>query len=234
MSKYIFLNQVKDFHREIENDENGRYKSWEYCYSEFCKAREKGSKDLEHLSLHLAFYLASWGMYRGSSFLLKKDYKVHIPVVKEILKKKYNVLAGIKCADFMDNWSTYIELYNNLKDYYSDVRSDVTNSKSDISSTLITKVLMGTLGCVPAYDRFFALGVKSEGVTSGYHSKKSLEKLVEFYLKKENKKVLDKVIFKTEDDDLYPQMKILDMGFWEMGRKIDEEIKKTKKAEKSE
>lgn len=49
------------------------------------------------MSLQLAFYLASWGMYRGSSFLLQKDYRVHIPVVKELLQKKYDVLLG---ADF--------------------------------------------------------------------------------------------------------------------------------------
>ena len=39
--------------------------------------------NLDYLSLQLAFYLASWGMYRGSSFLIQKDYRVHIPVVRE-------------------------------------------------------------------------------------------------------------------------------------------------------
>lgn len=42
--------------------------------------------DYDYLSLQLAYYLASWGMLRGSSFLLWKDYKIHIPMVKEMLK----------------------------------------------------------------------------------------------------------------------------------------------------
>jgi hypothetical protein len=64
--------------------------------------RSRGQKnvDYDYLSLQLSFYLASWGMYRGSSFLLQKDYKVHIPAVKELLNEKYDNLAGIKCVDF--------------------------------------------------------------------------------------------------------------------------------------
>ena len=41
---------------------------------------------IDFLSLHLGFYLASWGMMRGSTELLDKDYKIHIPAVKVILK----------------------------------------------------------------------------------------------------------------------------------------------------
>ena len=63
---------------QIEND---RYKSWEYCYHSFISARNSSSPDYDILSLHLAFYLASWGMYRGSSFLLQKDYKIHTPIL---------------------------------------------------------------------------------------------------------------------------------------------------------
>lgn len=33
---------------------------------------------------------------------LRKDYKVHIPVVKELLSEKYDVLAGIKCVSFRE------------------------------------------------------------------------------------------------------------------------------------
>ena len=49
----------------------------------------------DYLSLHLAFYLASWGMYRGSSFLLQKDYKVLVPIVEEVLKPEYDCLFGV-------------------------------------------------------------------------------------------------------------------------------------------
>ncbi|VEJ05791.1 Uncharacterised protein [Campylobacter lari] len=33
----------------------------------------------------LSFYLASWGMYRGSSFLLRYDYKIYKTILEELL-----------------------------------------------------------------------------------------------------------------------------------------------------
>lgn len=46
----------------------------EHCYKCFHDARNNSTPDLDYLSLQLAFYLASWGMYREASFLLQKDY----------------------------------------------------------------------------------------------------------------------------------------------------------------
>jgi hypothetical protein len=51
----------------ITTDEFHRYKSWDNCFQAFSV-----SKQLEIQVLELAFYLASWGMYRGSSGLLQK------------------------------------------------------------------------------------------------------------------------------------------------------------------
>ena len=96
----LIIKSSTEFYNDLKSDENGRYRSWEHCYSHFIKERGNQDIDYDYLSLQLAFYLASWGMYRGSSFLLQKDYKVHIPVVKELLSKKYDALVGIECTDF--------------------------------------------------------------------------------------------------------------------------------------
>lgn len=96
----LIIKSSTEFYNDLKVDENGRYRSWEHCYSHFIKARGSQEIDYDYLSLQLAFYLASWGMYRGSSFLLQKDYKVHIPVVEELLSEKYDVLAGIECVSF--------------------------------------------------------------------------------------------------------------------------------------
>ena len=50
-----------------------------------------------------------------------------------------------------------------------------------MSPFLITKILMGTLGCVPAYERFFQDGVAKHKVTTQEYSPKSVLKLVVFY-----------------------------------------------------
>lgn len=84
------------FYKEIEGDQYHRYRSWEHCYSFFQKCHaSKNDNSVDAATLHLAFYLASWGMYRGSSQLLQKDYRVHTQIVAEILDDKYSSLWGM-------------------------------------------------------------------------------------------------------------------------------------------
>ena len=61
----LVVSAAKEFYNEINKDTHGRYRSWEYCYYTFYKARTAQTVDVDYLSLQLAFYLASWGMYRG-------------------------------------------------------------------------------------------------------------------------------------------------------------------------
>ena len=167
----LIIKSSTEFYNDLKSDENGRYRSWEHCYSRFIKARGSNDVDYDYLSLQLAFYLASWGMYRGSSFLLQKDYKVHIPVVKELLSEKYDVLAGIKCVSFREksNQQLLLDINSFLGLYYDKIRREVKEQelKNQLSFTLITKILMGTLGCVPAYDRYFIAGIKNQKVATG-------------------------------------------------------------------
>ena len=74
------IDAAQTFYDDARANENGRSLSWEHCFRVFRDARTAPSPDYDYLSLHLAFYLASWGMYRGSSFLLQKDYKVLRPL----------------------------------------------------------------------------------------------------------------------------------------------------------
>ena len=83
---------IKEFIRRTNEDEHGRYLSWIHCFNVFKENRFSANmQTYDYLALHLAFYLASWGMYRGSSFLLQKDYKIHIPVVKMLLERKEKI-----------------------------------------------------------------------------------------------------------------------------------------------
>lgn len=218
----LIIESSMKFYNDLKADKNGRYRSWEHCYSHFIKARKSKKVDYDYLSLQLAFYLASWGMYRGSSFLLQKDYKVHIPVVKELLKNKYDVLAGIDCIGLKDdsNQKLLQDINSFLEKYYDEIRKNVKGQelKNELSSTLITKILMGTLGCVPAYDRYFIAGIKSQKVATGNYNIDSIMQLVDFYEK--NSARLESVREEMEVEGMpYPQMKLLDMGFWQIGYK---------------
>ena len=220
----LIIKSSTEFYNDLKVDENGRYRSWEHCYSHFIKARGSQEIDYDYLSLQLAFYLASWGMYRGSSFLLQKDYKVHIPVVKELLSEKYDVLSGIECVSFREksNQQLLLDINSFLGQYYDKIRHKVKEQelKNQLSFTLITKILMGTLGCVPAYDRYFIAGIKNQKVATGNYNIRSIMQLVSFYEKNADR--LEPVREKMEVEGMpYPQMKMIDMGFWQVGFDLD-------------
>lgn len=214
------INAAQTFYDDARANENGRSRSWEHCYRVFRDARTDPSPDYDYLSLHLAFYLASWGMYRGSSFLLQKDYKVLSPIVEEILKPEYDCLFGLACADLRndDVWEQLKKLSDCISAHFQPIRDEVAGRKvaSSVSPVLITKILMGTLGCVPAYDRFFVDGIKKYKVTTQEYSLESVRKLAKFY-EAHNDRLEEARRGMRTDDLIYPQMKLLDMGFWQVG-----------------
>ena len=134
----LIIKSSTEFYNDLKSDENGRYRSWEHCYSHFMNARGRNDVDYDYLSLQLAFYLASWGMYRGSSFLLQKDYRVHISVVKELLSEKYDALAGIDCIGFKDenNQKLLQDINLFLEQYYDKIRHKVKEQELKISYLL--------------------------------------------------------------------------------------------------
>ena len=232
-------------------DPDTRYKSWEYCHKAFIEEKNKllSNPDLpgrdrimDNLALHLAFYLASWGMYRGSTFLLQRDYKTHLKAV-EIIMPPYTDPDIDKLWDY-DPEVLVIERANDLlfqkggiywqiKDAYSG--NDVSGEGVP-SETLITKILMGTFGCVPAFDRFLRRGIQDymsrygKTVSFKNHSYKLTQSLETSSpgTASESFKALaafagaNKEQLQTEGSDpQYPLMKCVDMYFWETGYELD-------------
>lgn len=209
-------------------DDKDRFLSWVHCYRKFSEYFRKDSlseEDVDYLSLHLAFYLASWGMYRGSSFLLQRDYTIHKETVKLLFDYKY--LNGLTCNKLPDNLVDIKELSNKInevyiKDYQNihKERSKLKNNQSPkkITDTLTTKILMGTLGCSPAYDRYFIDGLKRYSkICKTTFSINSLQELITLY--HNNYTILED--FRNEVSAVYdvdyPQMKLLDLIFWYHG-----------------
>jgi hypothetical protein len=83
-----------------------RYASFDYCYNHFQSACDGG--ELERLAdgddlvlscLHLGFYLASWGMMRGSGDLLQRSIRELIPVVRAIAMEPLDTWMIDVCDD---------------------------------------------------------------------------------------------------------------------------------------
>lgn len=221
---------IRTYFNETVKDSHGRYLSWCHCYNAFKTYRNNCDENtVDYLALHLAFYLASWGMYRGSSFLLQKDYKVHIAVVEIILEEKYNSLLGITAESLIEEKMLDLleDVSGRIRQAYAKEQPSFDGFTNNATDTLVTKILLGTLGCVPAYDRFYIQTLREYGISTGGYDRRSVRDVAKYYLryKDEFEKVRTELnAFGME----YPVMKVMDMCLWQVSyeKDIDEKIKK--------
>lgn len=214
-------NKILRFHAHLEGDNNHRYKSWEHCYTYFSKE----NAELDTACLQMAFYLASWGMYRGSSFLLWKDYLIHKDVVEHLLSKRH-----LQRIDFTKATKQELDEIFNLVDWikgcYQNNIEFINGKKKkvNVTDTLATKIILGSLGCIPAYDRYFIDGIRNKDLSYSGLKLANFASVVDFYEQNQvqfssaNRTILERSGIN------YPPMKLVDMYFWEIGYEIDQQI----------
>jgi len=212
---------IRDY---IEGDNNTqgikpfeRYASFDYCFNHFQTFREQNKhaelsspENLQKSCLQLGFYLASWGMLRGSSFLLGKSAKVYEPLIKAVASAN-PVLWDIDANCYTsENINTILDFRKTI------IQSFDGNYPSDI---LVTKIMLGIFGNVPAFDSFFKKGF---GVST--FGKYALEKVSTFY--QEHSSVIENSRLATIDfftgqptNRLYTRAKVIDMIFFIEGGK---------------
>ena len=217
------IQNIEDYFNKTLNDKHGRYMSWQHCYTPFISSRNANDeKTIDYLALHMAFYLASWGMYRGSSFLLRKDYKVHKPIVKIIMKEKYNPLAGISAEDLLNekNLDLIDDISNELRKAYAEEQPSFDGVLNNATDTLVTKILLAAFGCVPAFDRYYVQAVKKYGISSGRYNRNSVKDAAKYY-------IANQEAFETVRERIntcgtkYPPMKLVDMCMWQAVAHLD-------------
>lgn len=226
---------------EFHTKNHGRFLSWERCYKFFkvneevflSKTRVELSDLYRQAELELGFYLASFGMYRGSSVLLIKDSSIYSNLisslfdkVKEERKNKANAQEeGLKYEDKLNS-----KLYKACDIWVKKLKGE-ENSYYD-NKILITKILMGIFGYVPAFDRFFKEGLRiakeqderfkkltiyvkdidkwrqAEGETSGFITEQ---------LAKDFSKLDFRFHAPYDEAEQYPLMRKIDIYFWFIG-----------------
>lgn len=210
----------KDFETIVNNfkshsNPDDRYTSFDYCYNYFRKTNDI-TQDIEKSCLVLGFYLASWGMFRGSSFLLQKSVKHFEPTIRYIATLDKSVW-GIDVDNYDEkNIQKVIKIYKDVKFCL------INKDNSDL--TLITKILLGVFGFIPAFDNYFCNSFRAfSGGQCGFRkvNGKSLNFIKTFY--ESNKTTIDKLSADTFTTDFmtgqkttinYPKAKIIDMyGF---------------------
>ena len=206
-----------DCYNQILADPHHRYLSWEHCHKVFKQHRENPSAiDNDTLCLHLAWYLASWGMLRNS-FLIRKDYRIHANVVELLFSQDWNDLWDISASNLAQRGTAdkIMRLSERITQTYINSGSEGTPT-----DTLLTKILLGTIGCVPAYDRYFKKAVGSTRVAPQQFSANSLVALGKLYIDhSEQFEALRRHCSQAGFD--YPVAKILDMCFFEYGLTLE-------------
>lgn len=205
--------KVKQFKRKFNAEH--RYASFDYCFNYFQTTNDL-NKDAEKSCLVLGFYLASWGMFRGSSFLLQKSVK-HFKSTIEYIASLDKSAWEIDVDTYNEkNIITIIDIYKEIKERL------IPTGIADI--TLTTKIMLGVFGFVPAFDNYFCetFRIIHKG-KCGFRkvNHKSLILISDFY--HSNKKAIDQLSTQTHTIDFktgkktklkYPKAKIIDMyGF---------------------
>jgi hypothetical protein len=207
-----------------KTDNQSRWASFDYCYNYFYK--NKGQvlvNELEKSCLVLGFYLASWGMFRGNSNLSQNSVALYKPLISYISK--------------LDNsyWEIDVDSYNekNIKkiiEVYDEIKKLIIPENTHL--TVVTKILLGVFGMVPAFDENFCRcfreiykGKKGGGFRS--LNKNSLQLIKDFY--ESNRCEIDSYynnLFTTDfisgqkTNIVYSRAKIIDMYGFELGKNL--------------
>ena len=194
-----------------------RYTSFDYCFNYFQSFREAGKvselanpTNLQASCLQLGFFLASWGMYRGSADLLEKSSRYLVPAI------------GIVARTEDSFWGIDAHCYTNSNiENICVLAGSFIQVYPRVSDILLTKIMLGVFGTVPAFDTNFKRGCRAEGITATF-GPNALSRLGRFYL--ENAALIDEYRVPTLDfltgeptQRTYTRAKVIDMTFFMEG-----------------
>ena len=212
MSRVALGQSIGTYYEQRDRDPHGRYRSWEHCYGFF----REHCRDLlpvdNTAALHLGFYLASWGMYRGSGFLLQHTYTAHMPVIRVLASPQFSNLwrrdVGMHDGD-VELTATIMALVESVKASYEQLGKP--------TDTLVSKVLLGTVGCLPACDRLFIRGFRDQNFRYSYLNGLFVDRILRFCIANRPKLAELQSMIIDRGGPRYPLMKLVDMHFWQIG-----------------
>ena len=220
-------------------NEHHRFRSYDPCKKYFDDHYGKNMTDEEQeevyneCALRLFYYLASWGMIRNNDWFIWKSYKFFVPVVKVLFDNEY--------ADLL-NFGSHIskqgdeEYARGVKKLYEAVEEALreTLKKDDenyppkdkggaaehkITRLMICKILMGTYGCVIAYDSYDQNAMRAIGVSVSQDLEKLLKNTYNIIV--DHKKEFDAIMENMKQYQVnYTVFKVLDMILWEYGKRL--------------
>lgn len=164
-------------------------------------------------------------MYRGSSFILWKDYQIHVQAIRLLLQPEYRPLWNLDLDSVKPESSDVSSLFAlafRLKDSYVSATATINGVASHRipTDTLVTKILLGTLACTPAYDRLVSDGMRYINEFPATFSQRGYFGCIDFFRRnvKEFRAAQAEI---ARNGATYPPMKLIDMYFWSIGNQLD-------------
>lgn len=168
-----------------------RYASYDFCYNYFHNVRGDALlEDMEKSCYAIGFYLASWGMYRGSSFILERSAFYYKGLIEYLASIENDSIWEIDVNNYNEdgNYDKILKVYKKIESLiFPENHNGDEGQKNHL--TMVTKIMMGVFGCIPAFDQYFIKTFKrllprrfpTEQNNVTILSLSALEKIFDFY-----------------------------------------------------
>ena len=221
--EFNFDTCLAEYRREAECD--GRYpreKSWDYLWdyiqplatSPYGRNILVTGERLRLTALHIGFYLASWGMFRGSGELYKQNIDFYELLSQYVFLRLDPPFWDVRFDRLRTDDNAVGVVNSTLSSLQRFFRGELPQQDMDL---IIGKLLLGVWGQCPAVDAHF-----KEGYCCSFPEEKP--KLSADFLKslaiKANYNHWNLTIARA-NGMAYPKGKVVDMAFYQFGQKIE-------------
>ncbi|WP_156907423.1 hypothetical protein [Thalassobaculum salexigens] len=251
LEQHPIVQTVIEYQNGVTDGDAGGFAEW-HSFREFYQKWMRSETDRsrypdDYANLRLAVYLAAFGMYRGSGFLRRGTHAIHQRAWSVLDRES---LAELQDCDFQTAFNKagqISDLVGKLTTAYEPLKSRSRSAvkegikpaadqcdgsplspEQDALKTLTTKVVLGTVVCLPAYDAYACFAVRKLGIGPPKTDVSGLERLFGFAL--EHQREFEAAAKEVGNP---PLIRVLDMYLWRIGA-VDAEKKSATRKEESE
>ena len=228
MSRLALGRRIRTYYDKQCFGPNARGRSWDYCNRFFESTGETSGGYKTMPPSTWRFTLRAGACTGVRAFSCRVRTRSTSPSSVSLASSQFSELwqrdIGVYTED-MALAGTIMELVKKVEDEYRKVDAEYkerTGKKPQKNMDLVvTKALLGTLGCLPARDTYFEKGFKAHfkplRITYGGLNVKFIENILQFCIEQGRKLAELQPEIVDVDDRPYPFMKLVDMYFWQRG-----------------
>ena len=197
-----------------------RYRFWERCYRYFrTSTHEATAAGRDRAALHAGLLFSELGNVPWIK--LPPSARLHSPSGsnRPTRRTTFFPCSGKKEFGADDSNSELVpgipRLIEAIRETYRPFAPPTEARQA--SDTLVTKIILGTLGCLPACDRYFIDRFKSAGFSYSYLNAEFVEPVLQFCRDNLSELRNEQDWIERAGGMRYPLMKLVDMYFWQIG-----------------